>query len=113
MVDDVHGVQKVLGVRSTGAWPIVIAREVTVPTPATRACGCGSPMTPARPGSSKRAHGTQVLNTEEITDANPDRWKTIEIDLSPVAGQTGWLTFRAQSTNGDHVLYVERVELVF
>ena len=48
-----------------------------------------------------------------MTDAKfPDRWKTIEVNLAPV-GKTGWLSFRAQSTNGDHVLYVERVELVF
>ena len=114
MVDDAHGVPKVLGVRSTGAWPVVVAREVTVPTQGKPRLRLRIANDTGQTWKLETRHGTQVLAAEEITDAKfPDRWKTIEIDLSPVAGKTGWLTFRAQSTNGDHVLYVERVELVF
>ena len=60
-------------------------------------------------------HGEQVLKTEEIKDeTHKDRWKTIEIDLAPAAGKSGWLTVRAaKSTNGDHVLWLKGAEVVF
>jgi len=114
LVDDAHGVPKVLGVRSGAAWPIVIAREVTVPMQGKPRLRLRIANDAAQTWKLETRHGEQVLATEEITDARfPDRWKTIEIDLSPVAGKSGWLSFRAQSTGGELVLYVERVELVF
>jgi hypothetical protein len=114
LVDDAHGVPKVLGVRSTGAWPIVLAREVTVPAQGKPRLRLRIANDAGQTWKLETRHGAQVIATEEITDAKfPDRWKTIEIDLTPVAGKSGWLSFRAQCTNGDHVLYVERAELVF
>jgi outer membrane protein assembly factor BamB len=113
-VDDAHGVPKVMGVRSAGGWPVVLAREVTVPTQGKPRLRLRIANDAGQTWKLESRHGSQVIAAEEITDAKfPDRWKTIEIDLSPVAGKSGWLTFRAQSTNGDHVLYVERAELVF
>ena len=40
-------------------------------------------------------------------------WKTIEVDLSPALGTAGWLTIRAQSVGGDHVLWGKSAEVVF
>jgi hypothetical protein len=114
IVPDAHGQANVLGVRSTAAWPVVVAREVTVPN-------MGRPRLRLKIGTDPGAvwklevrHGDQVVRSEEITDAKfPDRWKTIEVDLTPAAGQSGWLSLRAQATNGDHVLYIQSAELVF
>jgi outer membrane protein assembly factor BamB len=113
-VDDAHGVQRVLGVRSTAAWPVAVGREVTVPTQGKPRLRMRIANDAGQTWKLETRHGSEIIATEEITDAKyADRWKTIEIDLSAARGKTGWLTFRAQSTNGDHVLYIERVELVF
>ncbi|MCU0880281.1 MAG: hypothetical protein MUF06_21115, partial [Pirellulaceae bacterium] len=62
--------------------------------------------------------GTQLLADVEITDASyPDRWKTLDIELPPAveshdaAGRSTWLTVRAQSKSGDHVLWVQQAEI--
>jgi hypothetical protein len=115
LVADVHGEKDVLGVRSLGAAaPIVLGREITLPA-------MGRPRLRIRLGTDggqtwklEARHGEQVLRSEEIKDqTHPDRWKTIEIDLAPAAGNSGWLTIRLQSTNGDHVLWLKGAEVVF
>ena len=56
----------------------------------------------------------QLLKAEEIKDeTHKDRWKTLEIDLTPAAGQSGWLTIDARSQNGDHALWWKEAEVVF
>lgn len=114
LVDNVHGQNGVLGVRSTAAWPVALAREVIIPEH-------GQPRLRLRvgtdPGTNWKIeirHGNDVVYAEEITDAKfPDHWKTIQVDLSKAKAKSGWLTIRAQAINGDHVLFVESAELVF
>jgi hypothetical protein len=115
LVPEIHGEKDVLGVRSQGApAPIVLARQITLPA-------MGRPRLRVRlggdPGQTWKLevrHGEQSLKQEEIKDqTHPDRWKTIEIDLSPAAGNSGWLTLRLQSTSGDHVLWLKGAEVVF
>ncbi|HEX5105296.1 MAG TPA: PQQ-binding-like beta-propeller repeat protein, partial [Pirellulaceae bacterium] len=114
LVEDAHGVKNVLGIRSTGAWPIAVGREVTVPTMGQPRLRLKIANDSGQIWKLEVRHGSQVLRADELTDEKfPDRWKTLEIDLSPVAGKSAWLQFRAQSTSGDHVLYIERAELLF
>ena len=113
-VPEIHGEKDVLGVRSTGATPIILAREIKLPA-------MDRPRLRLRLGNDagqvwklEVRLGEQVLKTEEIKDeTHKDRWKTIEADLSPAAGQAGWLTIRLQSTNGDHVAWWKAAEVVF
>lgn len=114
IVEDAHGVKNVLGVRSTAVWPVVLARQVTIPKQGNPRLRLRIGNDPAQIWKLEVRHGTQVVSSEELTDAKfPDRWKILEIDLSSIAGKPGWLSVRAQSTNGDHVLYVEAAELIF
>jgi hypothetical protein len=109
-VDDVHGERGVLGLRHAGDWPIVLARELTVPPQ-------GQPRLRLRLASDAGQHwklevrlGEKLLTAAEFKD-EPDRWKTLEIDLTPSAGHSGWLTIEAKSQSGDHVLWWKAAEL--
>jgi outer membrane protein assembly factor BamB len=118
IVSDVHGQHGVLGIRSTGAWPILLGRQVP------------SAERPSRLRLHLATDGGQIWKVKvrlgallvadmEVTDAShPDRWKTLDIDLQPVGAPgeklegSAWLTIRAQSKSGDHVLWIQRAELV-
>jgi outer membrane protein assembly factor BamB len=117
MVSDVHGQHRVLGVRSTGAWPIVLGRELEpADTPSRLRLRLATDG-----GQTWKVEvrlGTRLIAEVEITDAShPDRWKTLDIELPPAveshdaAGRSTWLTVRAQSKSGDHVLWVQQAEI--
>jgi len=111
-VNEIHGERNILGLRHAGAWPIVLARELTIPRE-------GNPRLRLRIASDAGRHwklevrlNNQLLKTEEIKDEK-DRWKTIEIELKNAAGQTGWLTIDARSQNGDHAIWWKSAEVAF
>ncbi len=114
LVPEVHGERDVFGVRSTGAMPIVLAREIKLtamdrPRLRLRLASDGGQV-----WKLAVRVGEQVLKTEEIKDeTHPDRWKTIEIDLAPAAGTSGWLAVELQSANGDHTLWWKGAEVVY
>ncbi|HZN33838.1 MAG TPA: PQQ-binding-like beta-propeller repeat protein, partial [Pirellulaceae bacterium] len=113
-VAEVHGERDVLGLRASGAWPVVLARELTIPKQ-------GRPRLRLKLGNDggqlwklEVRHGERLLKTEEFKDeTHKDRWKTLEIDLTPAAGHAGWLTIDARSANGDHVLWWKDAEVLF
>ncbi|MEX2173461.1 MAG: PQQ-binding-like beta-propeller repeat protein, partial [Pirellulaceae bacterium] len=113
LVAEAHGEKGVLGVRSTRAAPVVLGREIALPA-------MGRPRLRLRLATDAGHRwklevrlGQQVLKTEEINDqTHPDRWITIEIDLTPAAGQSGWLTAGLQS-EGDHALWLKSAEVIF
>jgi hypothetical protein len=114
LVPEIHGEKNVVGIRSTGSAPVVLAREINLPA-------TGRPRLRIRVGNDggqvwklEVRHGEQLLKAKEIKDeTHPGRWKTIEVDLAPAAGKNGWLTARLQSTSGDHVLWWSLAEVVF
>jgi hypothetical protein len=113
LVDGVHGVDGVLGVRSTAAWPVVLAREVAIPEHGQPRLRLRVATDPGTIWKVEVRHGDQVLYSDEINDTKfPERWKSIQVDAAAVSRKSGWLTIRAQCTN-DHVLFVESAELVF
>jgi hypothetical protein len=115
LVPEVHGERDVLGVRSLNVHaPILLAREITLPA-------MGRPRLRLRMGTDggqvwklEVRHGEQVLKSEEIKDeTHPDRWKTIEVDLSPAIGKSGWLAVKLTCANGDNVLWLKGAEVVY
>jgi hypothetical protein len=118
IVSDVHGQHQVLGVRSTGAWPIVLGREES-PAESPSRLRLRLATDGGQSWKVEVRLGEQLLADVEITDAShPDRWKTLEFEL-PTAGQRDaaaanatWLTVRAQSKGGDHVLWIQQAEIV-
>jgi hypothetical protein len=114
-VPDIHGERDAFGIRSLNVHaPIVIGREITLPAmgrPRLRLKLCTDP---GQIWKLEARHGERLLKAEEIKDeTHPDHWKTIEIDLTPAAGQPGWLTVRLTCVNGDHVLWWKGAEVVF
>jgi outer membrane protein assembly factor BamB len=114
LMPEVHGEREVFGVRSTGATPIVLAREITLPA-------MDRPRLRLRFANDGGQHwkltvrlGEQVLKKEEIKDDTyKERWKTIEIDLASAAGQSGWLAIELQAANGDHTLWWKGAEVAY
>jgi hypothetical protein len=115
LVPEIHGERDVLGVRSLNVQsPIVLAREITLPA-------MGRPRLRLRLGTDGGQvwkldvrHGEQVLQADEIKDeTHPDRWKTLEVDLTPAAGQSGWLSVRLTCANGDHAIWLKAAEVVY
>ena len=114
LVVEAHGEKEVLGIRSTGATPIVLAREIRLPAMDRPRLRLRFANDGGQVWKLAVRLGEQVLKTEEIKDeTHPDRWKTIEIDLAPAAGRTGWLSVELQSTNGDHTLWWKGAEVVY
>ena len=113
-VDDVHSEKKVLGLRHAGPWPVTLARELTVPLqgrPRLRLRLCTDA---GQHWKIDVRHGQKLLKSEDIKDdTHKDRWKTLQIDLSPAAGASGWLTITARSQSGDHVLWWKEAEVLF
>ena len=111
---EVHGEKDVFGVRSTGAMPIVLAREIKLPAMDRPRLRLRFANDGGQVWKLAVRLGEQVLKTEEIKDeTHADRWKTIEIDLAPAAGHSGWLTVELQSANGDHTLWWKGAEVVY
>ncbi len=116
LMPEVHGEKDVLGLRATAQSPVVFARQLTLPAG-------GKPRLRIRVGNDPgqnwkllAAFGDKQLHTVDITDATyPDRYKQLEIDLSPVAGQSGTLVVQAQfvSTGDASALFWKALEILF
>jgi hypothetical protein len=114
LVSEIHGEKDVLGVRSTGASPIILAREIKLPAMDRPRLRLRLASDAGHVWKLEVRLGEQLLKTEEIKDeTHKDRWKTIEVDLASASGQSGWLTVRLQSTNGDHVAWWKGAEVVY
>lgn len=114
LVPEAHGEKDVFGVRSTGATSIVLAREIKLPAMDRPRLRLRFANDPGQVWKLAVRLGEQVLKAEEIKDeTHKDRWKTIEVDLAPAAGQSGWLAVELQSANGDHTLWWKGAEVVY
>jgi outer membrane protein assembly factor BamB len=116
LMPEAHGEKDVLGLRATAQSPAVFARQISLPAG-------GKPRLRIRvgndPGQNWKltvAFGNKELHAVDITDkTHPDRYKQLEIDLSPVAGQSGTLVVQAQfvSTGDATALFWKALEVVF
>jgi hypothetical protein len=113
---EAHGEKDVVGLRATAQSPVVFARQISLPAG-------GKPRLRIRvgndPGQNWKltvAFGNKELHAVDITDkTHPDRYKQLEIDMSPVAGQSGTLVVQAQfvSTGDATALFWKALEVVF
>ncbi len=116
LLPEVHGEKDVLGLRATAQSPVVFARHISLPAG-------GKPRLRIRVGNDPGQNwklavsfGDKALHAVDITDAtHPDRYKQLEIDLSPVAGQSGNLVVQAQfvSTGDATALFWKALEILF
>ncbi|MFN0018149.1 MAG: PQQ-binding-like beta-propeller repeat protein [Pirellulaceae bacterium] len=116
LMPEAHGEKDVLGLRATAISPVVFSRQITLP-------GGGKPRLRIRVGNDPGQNwkllvsfGDKQLHAVDITDAtHPDRYKQLEIDLSPVAGQSGNLVVQAQfvSTGDATALFWKALEVLF
>jgi hypothetical protein len=116
LVPEAHGENNVLGLRTNPQWPIALARQVTIPAGAKARLRL-------RVGNDAGHHwkvdirfGDQTVQAIEITDqAYPDHWKTLEVDLSGLAGQSGTLVVCGRFVSGggnQTVTFWKSVELL-
>lgn len=117
LVAEAHGEMNVLGARTSPQWPVALARAVTVPPGAKTRLRL-------RVGNDAGHHwrvevrfGNQLVQAVDITDqAYPERWKTLEVDLSSLGGKAGTLVVsgRFVSGGGDQtVTFWKSLELLF
>jgi outer membrane protein assembly factor BamB len=116
LLPEIHGEKEVLGLRATAQSPVVFARQISLPAG-------GKPRLRIRvgndPGQNWKlavAFGDRQLHVVDITDAtHPDRYKQLEIDLSPIAGQSGNLVVQSQfvSTGDATALFWKALEILF
>jgi hypothetical protein len=114
VVPDAHGEKDVFGVRSSGATSIVLAREIKLPAMDRPRLRLRFANDGGQVWKLAVRLNEEVLKAEEIKDeTHKDRWKTIEVDLAPAAGKSGWLAVELQSASGDHTLWWKGAEVVY
>lgn len=111
-----HGQQEVVATRSKYDTPVAFARKLSVPEG-------GKPLLRLLVGNEPSQHwqlevrlnGTPVHTHDFTAQSDPQHWKSVEIDLSPVAGQTGWLVVEGKfMQGGDHAaIFWKKIEIVF
>ena len=116
LMPEAHGEKDVLGLRATALSPVVFARQLTLPAG-------GKPRLRIRVGNDPGQNwkllvffGNQQLHAVDITDAtHPDRYKQLEIDLTPVAGQSGNLVVESRfvSTGDATAMFWKALEILF
>jgi hypothetical protein len=104
------GETNVAGVQS----PVVLGRWLSLPTG-------GKPRLRMRVGVYEHEKwnlevrlGSQVLHQVEInSQAFPQRWNNLDIDLSPAAGKEGWLLILTESQGGGHTMWWKSADVAF
>lgn len=116
ILPEAHGERDLLGVRTNPQWPIAFAKAVEIPA--------GSkPRLQLRVGNDaghdwkiEVRFGDRVVQAIDVTEqAYPDRWKTLEFDLSSLAGQSGTLVVCGRFVKGGEnqtVTFWKTLELV-
>lgn len=116
LMPEVHGEKDVLGLRATAQSPVVFARQIALPAGSKPRLRIRVGNDPGQNWKLTAAFGDKELHAVNITDAtHPDRYKQLEIDLSPVAGQSGTLVVQAQfvSTGDASALFWKALEVLF
>ena len=117
LVPEAHGETNILGARCNPQWPIAVARQANFPP-------AGTARLRLRVGNDAGHHwklevrfGDQLVKAIDVTDeAFKDRWKTLEVDLSSLAGQSGTLVVSGIFVKGggnQTVTFWKSAELLF
>ena len=116
LMPEAHGEKDVLGLRATAQSPVVFARQISLPAGSKPRLRIRVGNDPGQNWKLTISFGDKQLHAVDITDkTHPDRYKQLEIDLSPVAGQSGTLVVQAQfvSTGDATALFWKALEVVF
>jgi outer membrane protein assembly factor BamB len=115
-VPDAHGEKDALAFSANAASPVVFARQVSIPPD-------GQPRLSLRlghePGHNHRLVvrlGQKIVHEENFEWAKtPQVWSDINVDLKPVAGQSGWLLVEVHFTGlGDQArTYWKKLDMAF
>lgn len=109
------GRRDVPGTRCRSGLPIILSRRLNIPAEGQTRLRLIVGSEPAQEWQLQvRAGGAPVLSRDLTAATDPQPWKTIEVDLSPHAGQTLWVNVEAHFLRGgDHAdLYWDTVEMV-
>lgn len=111
-----RGQHDVLATRSKNDTPVIFARKLGVPEG-------GKPLLRLMVGNEPSQHwqlevrlnGNPVHTHEFTAQSDPQHWKSLEIDLSPVAGQSGWLVIEGRFKQGGEytAIFWKKIEIVF
>jgi hypothetical protein len=95
---------------------VVFARQISLPAGGKPRLRIRVGNDPGQNWKLTAAFGDKQLHAVAIADAtHPDRYKQLEIDLSPVAGQSGNLVVQAEfvSTGDATALFWKALEVLF
>jgi hypothetical protein len=109
------GRRDVPGTRCRGGLPVVLTRKISIPQEGQTKLRLAVGNEPGQEWKLQvRLGGQEVFSKEVTAKADPQPWKTLEVDLTAQAGQSGWLTIEAHFLrNGDHAdLFWDTLELV-
>jgi outer membrane protein assembly factor BamB len=116
LVAEAHGETNVLGARTNPQWPVALARAVTIPAGANARLRLRVGNDAGHHWKVEVRFGDRLVQAIEVTDqAYPDRWKSLEFDLSSLAGQSGTLVVCGRFVSGggnQTVTFWKSVELV-
>jgi len=115
-IENIHNEDDVVALPAEGATPVVLGRWISVPK-------SGKPRLRLRFGNDPNHHwrltvrlGEEILAQREIDwSQQQEIWKEESVDLSSLAGRSGWLTIEARHvSHGDHSrTYWKRLDLQF
>ncbi|MCY2991946.1 MAG: PQQ-binding-like beta-propeller repeat protein [Planctomycetota bacterium] len=109
------GRRDVPGTRCRSGLPIILTRRISIPQEGQTKLRLSVGNEPGQEWKLQVRLGEQDVFSKEVTaTADPQPWKTLEVDLTGQAGQSGWLTIEAHFLrNGDHAdLFWDTLELV-
>ncbi len=111
VTDEALGEHDVLTVRCDPQAPVVWGREVSFPPGSAARLRFKAAVEPNRQWRLDVRFAGESLWSQDI-DAGGSPWMEQEIDLTGVAGKSGWLTVHASPVNGDTLTYWKTLELV-
>jgi outer membrane protein assembly factor BamB len=105
-----------LGIRARRLVPATLGRRTSLPAGSSPKLRLRVGNDPNQPWNLEiRMNGAPVVRREFTAQTDPQPWKQLELDLSPAAGATGWLTIEAQTREGQETadVFWKQVEIVF
>ena len=101
ILPEAHGERDLLGVRTNPQWPIAFASPVEIPAGARPKLRLRVGNDAGHDWKIEVRFGDRVVQAIDVTEqAYPDRWKTLEVDLSSLAGQSGTLVVCGRFVKG-------------
>ncbi len=116
IVPDAHGEKDVLSLAGRTGAPVVLGRWLELPggTHPRLRFSFGSDVN--RAGEIEvRFQGVPVMRAEITNQTHATPWKSIEVDLQNMAGESGWLSVHARFYNGNNPVLVawKTMDVVF